>query len=68
MRMGAGDQNGYDLDASAAPSPAIWTTNFLERLFLEECRRTKIIPHTFGECPAVRPKCATSIRKLRADR
>jgi putative transposase len=25
------------------------TTNLLERLFLEERRRTKIIPHAFGE-------------------
>ena len=28
---------------------AIRTTNLLERLFLEERRRTKIIPHAFGE-------------------
>jgi len=28
---------------------AIWTTNLLERLFGEERRRTKIIPHAFGE-------------------
>jgi transposase-like protein len=92
----------------------IRTTNLLERLFLEERRRTKIIPHAFGErpvlklmyaaviraadrwrgiavgefeqrqlrairdelgrahadrvAPAVAPKSATSVRKLRADR
>jgi putative transposase len=92
----------------------IRTTNLLERLFLEERRRTKIIPHAFGErpvlklmyaaviraadrwrgipigefeqrqlrairdelarvhaervAPAVTPKVATSVRKLRADR
>jgi transposase-like protein len=28
---------------------AIRTTNLLERLFVEECRRLKIIPNTFGE-------------------
>jgi putative transposase len=28
---------------------AIWTTNLLERLFGEERRRTKVIPHAFGE-------------------
>ena len=28
---------------------AIWTTNLLERLFLEERRRLKIIPNAFGE-------------------
>ena len=92
----------------------IRTTNLLERLFLEERRRTKIIPHAFGErpvlklmyaaviraadrwrgiaigefeqrqlrairdelshahaarvAPAVTPKSATAVRKLRADR
>src|SRR5438094_2765587 len=29
------------------------TTNLLERLFLEERRRTKIIPHAFGERPVL---------------
>jgi transposase-like protein len=29
----------------------IRTTNLLERLFLEERHRTKIIPHAFGERP-----------------
>jgi transposase-like protein len=36
----------------SSPNPAgraIRTTNLLERLFGEERRRTKIIPHTFGE-------------------
>ena len=28
---------------------AIWTTNLLERLFVEERRRLKIIPNAFGE-------------------
>jgi transposase-like protein len=31
---------------------AIRTTNMLERLFGEERRRTKVIPHAFGERPA----------------
>ena len=30
------------------------TTNLLERLFLEERRRTKIIPHAFGEKPVLK--------------
>ena len=30
---------------------AIRTTNLLERLFGEERRRTKVIPHAFGERP-----------------
>jgi transposase-like protein len=30
-------------------APFIPDTNLLERLFLEERRRTKIIPHAFGE-------------------
>ena len=33
---------------------AIRTTNLLERLFLEERRRTKIIPHAFGERPMLK--------------
>jgi transposase-like protein len=32
----------------------IRTTDFLERLFLEERRRTKIIPHAFGERPMLK--------------
>jgi putative transposase len=32
-----------------APRRAIRTTNLLERLFGEERRRTKVIPHAFGE-------------------
>jgi putative transposase len=32
----------------------IRTTNFLERLFLEERRRTKVIPHAFGEKPLLK--------------
>ena len=32
----------------------IRTTNLLERLFLEERRRTKIIPHAFGERPVLK--------------
>jgi putative transposase len=33
---------------------AIRTTNLLERLFLEERRRSKIIPHAFGEKPVLK--------------
>jgi hypothetical protein len=32
----------------------IRTTNLLERLFLEEWRRTKIVPHAFGERPVLK--------------
>jgi transposase-like protein len=32
----------------------IRTTNLLERLFLEERRRTKIIPNVFGERPVLK--------------
>jgi len=41
---------------------AIRTTNLLERLFLEERRRTKIIPHAFGERPVLKLMYAAVIR------
>jgi transposase-like protein len=31
------------------------TTNLLERLFVEERRRLKIIPNAFGEKPVLKP-------------
>jgi transposase-like protein len=37
-------------------------TNLLERLFLEERRRTKIIPHAFGERPVLKLVYAAVIR------
>ena len=37
-------------------------TNLLERLFLEERRRTKIIPHAFGERPVLKLMYAAVIR------
>jgi putative transposase len=40
----------------------IRTTNVLERLFLEERRRTKIIPHAFGERPVLKLMYAAVIR------
>ena len=40
----------------------IRTTNLLERLFLEERRRTKIIPHAFGERPVLKLMYAAVIR------
>jgi hypothetical protein len=40
----------------------IRTTNLLERLFLEERRRTKIIPHAFGERPVSKRMYAAVIR------
>ena len=40
----------------------IRTTNLLERLFLEEPRRTKIIPHAFGERPVLKLMYAAVIR------
>jgi transposase-like protein len=38
------------------------TTNLLERLLLEERRRTKIIPHAFGERPVLKLMYAAVIR------
>lgn len=38
------------------------TTNLLERLFLEERRRTKIIPHAFGERAVLKLMYASLIR------
>lgn len=38
------------------------TTNLLERLFLEERRRTKIVPHAFGERPVLKLMYAAVIR------
>ena len=38
------------------------TTNLLERLFLEERRRTKIIPHAFGERPVPKLMYAAVLR------
>ena len=40
----------------------IRTTNLLERLFLEERRRTKIIPNAFGERPVLKLMYAAMIR------
>lgn len=40
----------------------IRTTNLLERLFLEERRRTKIIPNAFGERPMLKLMYASVIR------
>jgi transposase-like protein len=41
---------------------AIRTTNLLERLFLEERRWTKVIPHAFRERPVLKLMCAAIIR------
>jgi transposase-like protein len=41
---------------------AIRTTNLLERLFGEERRRTKVIPHAFGERPVLKLIYAALIR------
>lgn len=41
---------------------AIRTTNLLERLFGEERRRTKVIPHAFGERPLLKMMYAATIR------
>jgi putative transposase len=38
------------------------TTNLLERLFVEERRRTKIVPHAFGERPVLKLMYAAVIR------
>jgi len=41
---------------------AIRTTNLLERLFSEERRRTKVIPHAFGERAVLKLMYAALIR------
>jgi transposase-like protein len=41
---------------------AIRTTNLLERLFGEERRRTKVIPHAFGERAVLKLMYAALIR------
>jgi putative transposase len=41
---------------------AIRTTNLLERLFGEERRRTKVIPHAFGERPVLKLMYSALIR------
>jgi transposase-like protein len=41
---------------------AIRTTNMLERLFGEERRRTKVIPHAFGERAVLKLMYASLIR------
>ena len=41
---------------------AIRTTNLLERLFLEERRRLKIIPNAFGERPVLKLMLGAMIR------
>jgi transposase-like protein len=41
---------------------AIRTTNLLERLFEEERRRTKVMPHAFGEKPLLKLMFAAVIR------
>src|SRR5262249_2991351 len=40
----------------------IRTTNLLERLFLEERRRTKVVAHAFGERPVLKLMYAAVIR------
>src|SRR6185295_540836 len=51
---------------SAAQPQGDPTTNLLERLFLEERRRTTIVPHAVGEHPVVKLMYAAMIRS--ADR
>ncbi len=43
-------------------SKAIRTTNLLERLFEEERRRTKVMPHAFGERALIKAMYAATIR------
>ena len=38
------------------------TTNLLGRLFLEERRRTKIVPHAFGRAPVLKLMYGAMIR------
>ena len=52
-----------DLDQRRPPLKSILrTTNLLERLFLEERHRTKIIPHAFGERLVLKLMWAAVIR------
>jgi hypothetical protein len=51
-----------ELGSQRRGSATIRTTNLLERLFLEERRRTKIIPHAFGERPMLKLMYAAVIR------
>jgi hypothetical protein len=52
-----------NLDPRRPPMKSIIrTTNLLERLFLEERHRTKIIPHAFGERPVLKLMWAAVIR------
>lgn len=44
------------------------TTNLLERLFVEERRRLKIIPNGFGEKPVLKLMFAALGRSARAER
>ncbi len=41
---------------------SIRTTNLLERLFEEDRRRTKVVPHAFGERPMMKLMYAAVIR------
>jgi transposase-like protein len=50
------------LRCPVAHRQAIRTTNLLERLFGEERRRTKVIPHAFGERPVLKLMYAALIR------
>jgi transposase-like protein len=60
-------QEDFDACIAHLPFPlrhrrVIRTTNLLERLVLEERRRTKIIPHAFGERPVLKLMYAAVIR------
>ena len=46
----------------AAPSQGDRTTKLLERLFLEDRRRTKITPHRLGERPVLKLMYGAVIR------
>jgi hypothetical protein len=52
----------YLVSPEIAPPAFIPDTNLLERLSLEERRRTKIIPHAFGERPVLKLMDAAVIR------
>jgi len=45
-----------------APTGGSFATNLLERLFGEERRRTKVIPHAFGERAVLKLMYAALIR------
>ena len=64
VAAGASREHPNRISSSSRTSPrrAIRTTNLLERLFVEERRRLKIIPNSFGEKPVLKLMFGAMIR------